>query len=56
MRFDSNKSVFEGFNWKTGKWQRSNNAYDAYVGIYDGFLDKIAEQDANNIIKRDLKK
>ena len=56
VRFDAKKNIFEGFNWKTGKWQRSNNAYDAYVGIYDGFLDKITEQDVNDIIKRDLKK
>jgi hypothetical protein len=56
MRFDAEKWIFEGFDWEKRKWEHYDEAYNAYVGIYDGFLDKITEKDVNDIIKRDLKK
>ena len=52
MRVDPDKGVYEGFNWKTKKWQDSKNAYAAACGFYGGFLRKITEQEAAKLIKK----
>lgn len=52
LRFDREKDVHEGYNWKDKKWEECREAYDASVGIYDGFLHKISEQEATDIIKK----
>jgi len=54
LRFDSDKEIYEGYNWKEKKWQKSDNAYAAAWGRYDGYLDKITEQQADDIIKQRL--
>ena len=51
MRFDRKKDVYEGYDWGKKKWEDYDEAYDASVGIYDGFLHKIDEQEAARLIK-----
>ena len=51
IRFDANKHIFEGYDWKKEIWEDYDEAYNAYVGIYDGFLHKITEVDAEQIIR-----
>ena len=52
IRFDSQADVYEGYNWKDKKWEDCPEAFDASVGTYDGFLRKVTEQEANDIIKQ----
>ena len=52
LRIDRDKDVYEGYNWKEKKWQKSKNAYAAAFGFYDGFLHDITEQEAADIIKK----
>ena len=51
IRFDRKRDIHEGYNWKQHKWEECPEAFDASVGIYDGFLRKITEQEAEEIIK-----
>ena len=48
---DRKRDIHEGYNWKQHKWEECPEAFDASVGIYDGFLRKITEQEAEEIIK-----
>lgn len=52
IRFDRGNDVYEGYNWKEKKWEDCPEAFDASVGTYDGFLRKITEQEAAEIIKK----
>jgi hypothetical protein len=55
LRFDRKKGVYEAYNWREKKWHNSDNAYDAYVGTYDGFLHKITEANANQVIREKVR-
>ena len=52
MRLDRKDGVYEGYNWKTKKWQPSKNAYAAACGFYEGFLHEVTAEDAAKIIKK----
>ena len=55
IRFDRRRDINEGYNWKLNKWENCPEAYDASVGTYDGFLHKITEQEADEIIRKHSK-
>ena len=55
IRFDGKRDIYEGYDWAKKIWEPYDEAYDAYVGIYDGFLHKITEANANQIIKEKVR-
>ncbi len=51
LRYDNEKDIHEGYNWKQKKWEECPEAVDASLGVYDGFLHKITDAQAEQIIR-----
>lgn len=52
MRYNTYRDVYEGYNWKERIWEDYDEAYDASAGLYDGFVETITEQEAEEIIRK----